>query len=117
MMNNEQQTGVPNKGMVANAMAMWSRKDGTGTPSGESLPGVSVRDLSSAEQLALVDAKKRKNADCETVGTAGSASHSDTGAGGINKLDFMSVLKEQQDSSTIATKQLLSNALSAFTEK
>ena len=78
-MNNDQKTGLPNKGMVANAMAMWSGKAGAGTPSGESLPGVSVRDLSSAEQLALVDAKKRKNADGESVG---SASHSDTGAGG-----------------------------------
>ena len=75
---------------------------------------MSVRDLSSAEQLALVDAKKRKIADGESVG---SVSHSDTRAGRINKLDIMSLLKEQQDSSIIATKQLLSNALPEFTEK
>ena len=106
-MSNEQQNGLQNKGMVANAMAMWSGKAGTNTPKGDPLPGVFGKDLSSAEQLALVDAKKRKNADGESVGTAGSASHSDTGAGGINKLDLMSSLKEQQDSSTIATKQFL----------
>ena len=100
--------------MVANALALWSGKSGAGTSSGDALPELSVRDLSSAEQRALVDAKKRKNADGGFVGTA---SHSDIGAGGINKLDLMSLLKEQQDSSAIATKQFLPTALSEFTEK
>ena len=94
-MNDEQQKGLQNQGMVANAMALWNGKAGANTPKGDSLQGVSVRDLSSAEQLALVDAKKRKNANGDSVGASGSASHSDTGAGGINKLHLMSLLKEQ----------------------
>ena len=46
--------------------------------------------------------------DVGTGGSGAASSQSDNGGGGINKLDLMSLLKEQQEGTAIATKQLLS---------
>ena len=92
-------------GMVANVLSRFQ-----GKAAGEVLPGLSPADMSSAEQTALVDAKKRKNANGEFVGTGpcGSGSSGSEGVGGITKLDIMSRLKEQSEVATHATKILLS---------
>ena len=101
------------QGLVANAVAMWRGKSGT-----ESLPGISVNDLSSAEQTAVAEAKKRKSANGEMVGTgSGSGASSSDGVVGITKRDIMSLLAEQQEVATHANKILLSEALAQTTSR
>ena len=99
-----------NTGMVAKTLALFQCKSWVGEPGRDPLPSLSINDLSGPEQTALVDAKKRKNSD---GGSAGSGSGSGGGGGGgdgavvINKLDLMSLLHEQNVSTTNATKLLL----------
>ena len=113
-MNNEvKQAANANKGMVANALALFGGKSLPGGSSGDPLPGLSVNDLSTAEQSALAEQSKKRGRN-----EAGGAVGTNTGgAVGINKLDLMSLLKEQADNSANATKLFLSNALSEFTEQ
>ena len=101
------------QGLVANAVALWRGKAGT-----ESLPGISVNDLSSAEQYAVAEAKKRKNADGEVVGNgSGSGASSSVGMVGITKRDILSLLADQQEVATQANKMLLSEALAQTTTR
>ena len=76
-------------GYVAKALALFGGKSAN-----EVLPGLSITDLSSAEQGALVEAKKRKNASGGTVVNPGpgSGSSGSEGVVGITKLDIMSLL-------------------------
>ena len=93
--------------MVANAVALLRGRSGT-----EALPGISVTDLSSAEQDAVADAKKRKNSEGQLVGNgSGSGASSSNGVVGISKSDIMSLLAEQQEVATQANRMLLSEAL------
>ena len=102
------QSTVAKPGMVANALALLQGKSGAEDSKRDPLSGLSVTDLSSSEQNALVEAKKRKHASGGSVGTGAASSQSDNGGGGIKKLDLMSLLKEQQEGTAIATKQFLS---------
>ena len=109
MSNGNQQIIQPAKtGVVASALALFQGRPGADDPGRDPLSGLSLSDLSGAEQSALVEAKKRKNASGGSAGSAGSGSGQLDGAVVVNKLDLMSLLKEQQDSSTNATKLLLS---------
>ena len=94
--------------MVASALALFQGRAGADDPGRDPLSGLSLSDLSGAEQSALVEAKKRKNASGGSAGSTGSGSGQHDGAVVVNKLDLMSLRKEQQDSSTNATKLLLS---------
>ena len=106
-MSNKPATGVVQPGMVANAVAMFRGRPGT-----DALRGISVADLSSAEQQAVVDAKKRKNAEGQLVGNgSGSGASGSNGVGGISKCDIMALLAEQQEVATQANRMLLSEAL------
>ena len=101
------QLNLVQQGMVANAVALLRGRSGT-----EALPGISVTDLSSAEQDAVADAKKRKNLEGQVVGNgSGSGASSSNGVVGISKIDIMSLLAEQQEVATQANKMLLSEAL------
>ena len=95
-------------GLVANALALFQGKPGAEDSGRDPLSGLSITDLSSAEQSALVDAKKHKNASGGSAGSGSASGQPDNGSVVINKLDLMSLLKEQQDGSTNATKILLS---------
>ena len=106
-MSHGQQPTVAKPGMVANALALFQGKPGAEDSKRDPLSGLSVTDLSSSEQDALVEAKKRKHASGGNVGSGAASSQSDNGGGGINKLDLMSLLKEQQEGTAIATKQFL----------
>ena len=90
---------------MANALALFQGNSGN-----EVLPGLSLSDLSSTEQGALIEAKRKKNADGATVVNPGpgSGSSGSEGVVGITKLDIMSLLKEQSEVATHATKILLS---------
>ena len=108
MSNGNQQSAKT--GMVATALVLFQGRPGADDTGRDPLSGLSLSDLSGAEQSALVEAKKRKNAFGGSAGSgsAGPGSGQHDGAVVVNKLDLMSLLKEQQDSSTNATKQLLS---------
>ena len=116
MSNGDQQmsnASQPPKGMVANALALFQGKSESESP-----PGISASDLSSAEQDALVEAKKRKSAFGEKVGSgASSTSGSVVGTAGLTKRDIMSLLSEQQKEATHANKILLSEALEQTTTR
>ena len=116
MSNGDQQmsnASQPPKGMVANALALFQGKSESESP-----PGISASDLSSAEQDALVEAKKRKSAFGDKVGSgASSTSGSVVGTAGLTKRDIMSLLSEQQKEATHANKILLSEALEQTTTR
>ena len=106
-MSNKPTTGVVQPGMVASAVALWR-----GKPGSDALRGLSVSDLSGAEQQAVVDAKKRKNSEGQLVGNgSGSNASSSNGMVGISKCDIMALLAEQQEVATHANRMLLSRAL------
>jgi hypothetical protein len=68
--------------------------------------------LSSAEQQAVADAKKRKVPEGQLVGNgSGSGASSANGVGGISKCDILALLAEQQEVATQANRMLLSEAL------
>ena len=58
--------------MVASALALFQGKPGADEPGRDPLSGLSLSDLSGAEQRALVKGKKRKNAAGGSVGSTGS---------------------------------------------
>ena len=106
MSNGNQQS--TKTGVVASALALFQCRPGADDSGRDPLSGLSLSDLSGAEQSALVEAKKRKSASGGSAGSAGYGSGQHDGAVVVNKLDLMSLLEEQQDSSTNATKLLLS---------
>ena len=106
-MSNKPATGVVQPGMVASAVALFRGRPGT-----DALRGISASDLSSPEQQAVADAKKRKNSEGQLVGNgSGSDASSSNGMVGISKCDIMALLAEQQEVATQANRMLLSEAL------
>ena len=100
-------SGAAAPGYVANAVALLR-----GRPVADPLRGISPADLSSAEQQAVVEAKKRKNSEGQLVcNGSGSNSSGSNGVAGISKTDILALLAQQQDVANQANRMLLSEAL------
>ena len=86
-------SGAAAPGYVANAVALLR-----GRQVADPLRGISPTDLSSAEQQAVVEAKKRKNSEGQLVcNGSGSNSSGSNGVAGISKTDILALLAQQQD--------------------
>ena len=102
------QSGAAAPGYVANAVALLR-----GRPVADPLRGIVPTNLSSAEQQAVCDAKKRKNEEGQLVcnGSGSNNSSGSNGVAGISKTDILALLAQQQDVATQANRMLLSEAL------
>ena len=108
MSNQHVASGAAAPGYVANAVALLR-----GRPVADPLRGIVPTNLSSAEQQAVCDAKKRKNEEGQLVcnGSGSNNSSGSNGVAGISKTDILALLAQQQDVATQANRMLLSEAL------